>query len=111
MLAPRHAHQEITGTPAFIRGEKPQAQGERPPVASFHPTSGYIYGRTSNLFKQMQEDKFAHRCAHNVYYPFKDQAEWELGQFLCRHIMYLLCPILHGHPKVKIGRVSWASGW
>jgi len=26
------------------------------------------------------------------------------------HIMYLLCPILHGHPKVKIGRVSWASG-
>ena len=26
------------------------------------------------------------------------------------HIMYLLCPILHGHPKVKIGRVSRASG-
>jgi len=26
------------------------------------------------------------------------------------HIMYLLCPVLHGHPKVKIGRVSRASG-
>jgi len=26
------------------------------------------------------------------------------------HIMYLLCPVLHGHPKVKIGRVSQASG-
>jgi len=24
--------------------------------------------------------------------------------------MYLLCPILHGHPKVKISRVSRASG-
>jgi len=24
--------------------------------------------------------------------------------------MYLLCPILHSHPKVKIGQVSWASG-
>ena len=69
--------------PAFICGEKPQAQGERPPVASFHPTSDYIYGRASNLFEQMQEDKFAHRRAHNIYYPFKDQAEWELGQFLC----------------------------
>ena len=29
---------------------------------------------------------------------------------LSMHIMYLLCPVLHGHPKVKIGRVSWASG-
>jgi len=26
------------------------------------------------------------------------------------HIMYLLCPVLHGHPKVKISRVSRASG-
>jgi len=25
--------------------------------------------------------------------------------------MYLLCPALHGHLKVKIDRVSWASGW
>jgi len=29
---------------------------------------------------------------------------------LSDHIMYLLCPILHSHPKVKIGQVSWASG-
>lgn len=88
--------------PAFTHGEKPQAQGERPPVALFHPTSGYIYGRAPNLFEQMEQDKFAHRHAHSIYYPFKDQAKWELGQFLCRS--------LSASDADRLLKLQWVSG-
>jgi len=38
------------------------------------------------------------------------EADFQRQARLKEHIMYLLCPVLHGHPKVKIGRVSRASG-
>ena len=75
----------LAAPPAFICGGKPKAKGST--IGSFHPTSGYIYGSAENLFQLMEHSDFAHCRAHNTYYPFLDQEDWELGQFFIRRFI------------------------
>ena len=50
----------------------------------YHRYSGYTYPNEGgkNIFEQMEEDSYAYRRRHNVYYPFADHKEWELAKFL-----------------------------
>lgn len=34
----------------------------------------------------MESDQFAYRRCHTPFYPFQDQAEFELGKFLCERL-------------------------
>lgn len=83
MLAKGFNREEVTHPPAFLRGPASATQPERPVVGTFHPKSGYIYGHAPNLFERMQQNEFDYRRQNNLYYPFQDQSEWELGRFIC----------------------------
>ncbi|KAG1882772.1 hypothetical protein F4604DRAFT_1577157 [Suillus subluteus] len=48
-----------------------------------HPSSGYIFGKVPNVLEAMENDQFAYQQHHTPFYPFQDQAEFELGKFLC----------------------------
>lgn len=49
-----------------------------------HPNVPRTYGRSKNTLEHMDDDQYATRRLHNVYYPFKDELEWGLARFLCQ---------------------------
>ncbi|KAG1741973.1 hypothetical protein EDB19DRAFT_1895005 [Suillus lakei] len=53
----------------------------------YHPSSGYIFGKAPNILEAMENDQFAYRQRNAPFYPFQDQAEFELGKFLCERLM------------------------
>ncbi|KIK78565.1 hypothetical protein PAXRUDRAFT_163667, partial [Paxillus rubicundulus Ve08.2h10] len=66
--------------PAFYKhpGEDIQDQ--------YHTTSGYVYGRGATLLDKMKTDQHERRREHVVYYPFADEGEWDLGNFLTKNL-------------------------
>ncbi|KAG9309866.1 hypothetical protein JVU11DRAFT_10249 [Chiua virens] len=58
----------------------------------YHPDSAYIYGKAMNTLECLaaetaqynQEIRQARQ--NNIYYPFADSGEWELGKFLCENL-------------------------
>jgi hypothetical protein len=52
----------------------------------YHPSSGYIFGKAPNILEAMESDQFAYRRVNTPFYPFQDQAEFELGKFLCERL-------------------------
>ena len=52
----------------------------------YHQTSGLIYGRGETILDKMKMDEYERRREHAMYYPFEDEAEWDLAKFLVRHL-------------------------
>ena len=48
--------------------------------------SGYIYDRGKTILDKMQMDKHERHRKHAMYYPFEDEAEWDLAKFLVRYL-------------------------
>ncbi|KAG2046197.1 hypothetical protein BDR06DRAFT_985667 [Suillus hirtellus] len=67
--------------PTFLRST--QEAGKDNILGRYHPSSGYIFGKAPNILEAMESDQFAYRQCHTPFYPFQDQAEFELGKFLC----------------------------
>ncbi|KAG1889013.1 uncharacterized protein F5891DRAFT_1131908 [Suillus fuscotomentosus] len=53
----------------------------------YHPSSGYIFGKAPNTLKVMENDQYAYHRRHAPFYPFQDQAEFDLAKFLCERLM------------------------
>ncbi|KAG1784969.1 uncharacterized protein HD556DRAFT_1314634 [Suillus plorans] len=70
--------------PAFLRSIK--EAGKDDILGRYHPSSGYIFGKAPNIPEAMESDQFAYRRCHTPFYPFQDQAEFELGKFLCERL-------------------------
>ena len=86
--------------PAFVHGPT-RSQVQNLTYGTFHPKSGYIFGSAPNLFEQMQQNEFEYHRLHNAYYPFKDQAEWELGWFIC------LCQSVSASNAERFLKLQW----
>ncbi|KIJ06771.1 hypothetical protein PAXINDRAFT_91492 [Paxillus involutus ATCC 200175] len=52
----------------------------------YHPSSGFIYGRGETLLDKLKADENERRRKHAMYYPFRDDGEWDLGKFLAKHL-------------------------
>ncbi|KAG1797206.1 uncharacterized protein BJ212DRAFT_1450508 [Suillus subaureus] len=52
----------------------------------YHPSFGYIFGKAPNILEAMESDQFAYQQVNTPFYPFQDQAEFELGKFLCEQL-------------------------
>ena len=48
------------------------------------PGASMVYGRAKSFLDRFNDDKHASHRVQNLYYPFADQEEWELGSFLLR---------------------------
>ncbi|KAG1800667.1 hypothetical protein EV424DRAFT_1352065 [Suillus variegatus] len=70
--------------PAFLQSTK--EAGKDDILGCYHPSSGYIFGKAPNILEAMESDQFAYRRCHTPFYPFQDQAEFELGKFLCERL-------------------------
>ncbi|KAH7919080.1 hypothetical protein BV22DRAFT_1108185 [Leucogyrophana mollusca] len=57
-------------------------RGGNPVDISYHPKSGYTFGKALNILQQLEGDQYEKYCTNNSYWPFKDRADWELGKFL-----------------------------
>ena len=65
----------------------PEKTPDKPRIGQYHPTSGYIYSLSdSNTFEQMKQGKYHSERERNLYFPFTDRDEWELGNFLYTHL-------------------------
>ncbi|KAG1845377.1 hypothetical protein C8R48DRAFT_617186 [Suillus tomentosus] len=71
--------------PAFLRSTS--ETGKDHILGQYHPSSGYIFGKAPNILEAMESDQFAYRRHNTPFYPFQDQAEFELGKFLCERFM------------------------
>ncbi|KAG1813400.1 hypothetical protein EV424DRAFT_1565654 [Suillus variegatus] len=76
--------QELPLPPAFHQGNHPT--GYIPTTGRCHPHSGYIFGNSKNMLNKLEDDKYAYRRKENTYYPFHDEAEWQLGKFLVENL-------------------------
>ncbi|KAG1832538.1 hypothetical protein EV424DRAFT_1564026 [Suillus variegatus] len=38
------------------------------------------------MLNKLEDDEYAYRCKENTYYPFHDEAEWQLGKFLVENL-------------------------
>jgi hypothetical protein len=70
--------------PAFLRSTL--EAGKDGVFGRYHPSSGYIFGKAPNILEAMENDKYAYRRRHAPFYPFQDQAEFELAKFLCERL-------------------------
>jgi hypothetical protein len=57
------------------------------PFRTVFPNGGKVYGQGKSFLDRFNDDKHALLRVHNLYYPFADQEEWELGAFLLRSEM------------------------
>ena len=46
--------------------------------------AGARYGRGSTFMEQFDNDRFSEERANNLYYPFANRADWEIGEWLLR---------------------------
>lgn len=76
--------QELPLPPAFRQGNHPT--GYIPATGHCHPHSGYIFGNGKNMLDKLEDDEYAYRRKENTYYPFHDEAEWQLGKFLVENL-------------------------
>ena len=72
---------EIPVPPAMKRGA-----GETDITGQYHEHSRAIYGIGQTLLGRLKKHEFERHCDHNVYYPFKDEGEWELAKFLALNL-------------------------
>ena len=54
------------------------------PLQNDFPNASKIYGREKSFIDRFNDDQYASQRVCNLYYPFADQEEWELGSFLLR---------------------------
>ncbi|KAG2363876.1 hypothetical protein BDR07DRAFT_1450527 [Suillus spraguei] len=66
--------------PDFKQGD----QDQEDITGQYHPKSGYLFGRGRNILQEMKDHDpdQKHRRAITSSYPFADQAEWQLAEFL-----------------------------
>ncbi|KAG1726930.1 hypothetical protein EDB19DRAFT_1897601 [Suillus lakei] len=57
-------------------------------TGQYHSKSGYIFGWARNILQEMEDHDpdQKHRRAINTSYPFVDQAEWQLAEFLVQRL-------------------------
>ncbi|KAG6369428.1 hypothetical protein JVT61DRAFT_14883 [Boletus reticuloceps] len=55
-------------------------------TAQYHPLSGETYGKSKNLFQQMEDNPNHKHRIQNAYYPFTGAAEWTLAKFLAENL-------------------------
>ena len=60
--------------------------GEMDITGQYHEHSGAIYRIGQTLLGRLKKHKFERRRDYNVYYPFKDEGEWELAKFLALNL-------------------------
>ena len=72
---------EIPVPPALKRGT-----GETDIMGQYHKHSGAIYRLGQHSLDCLKTHKFERHRDHNVYYPFKDEGEWELAKFLALNL-------------------------
>ncbi|KAG2146426.1 uncharacterized protein EDB93DRAFT_1240884 [Suillus bovinus] len=70
--------------PAFQRGDNDREEV----TGQYHSKSGYIFGRGRNILQEMEDHDLdqKRRRAINPSYPFVDQAEWQLAEFLVQRL-------------------------
>ncbi|KAG2144136.1 uncharacterized protein EDB93DRAFT_1105038 [Suillus bovinus] len=84
----RNCHREPTYRlpipPAFQRGDNDREEV----TGQYHSKSGYIFGRGRNILQEMEDHDLdqKRRRAINPSYPFVDQAEWQLAEFLVQRL-------------------------
>ncbi|KAF8119449.1 hypothetical protein EV363DRAFT_1115248, partial [Boletus edulis] len=63
-----------------------------PRQGRYHPNSVYIYGKAQNTLERLaaestkQDEEIGRARQKNIYYPFSDRGEWELGKFMCENL-------------------------
>ncbi|KAG2127113.1 hypothetical protein DEU56DRAFT_915826 [Suillus clintonianus] len=70
--------------PAFQRGDNNREEV----TGQYHSKSGYLFGRGRNVLQEMEDHDSdqGRRRAINSSYPFVDQAEWQLAEFLIQRL-------------------------
>ncbi|KAG1738109.1 uncharacterized protein EDB91DRAFT_1082869 [Suillus paluster] len=77
---PEARPQELPVPPVFHQGPISSTTG------ICHPCPGYVFGVGKNMLDTLEDDEYAYRQKINCYYPFHDEAEWELGKFLVENL-------------------------
>ncbi|KAG1837488.1 hypothetical protein F4604DRAFT_1885724 [Suillus subluteus] len=70
--------------PAFQRG----GSGQEEVTGQYHSKSGYLFGRGQNILQKMEDHDpdQKRRREINPSYPFVDQAEWQLAEFIVQQL-------------------------
>ena len=57
-------------------------EGETNDEGQYHKHSGYTYGQGMTLLDRLKTHGHENRRQHQMYHPFPNKGEWELGRFL-----------------------------
>ena len=86
---PLYDNQEFEDTPSPdpSSSQLPDDQHPRPPTPpppsrAYFPGAGATYGQAPTFLDRFNEDQYAPFRVANMYYPFSNEAEWELASFL-----------------------------
>ncbi|KAG2116454.1 uncharacterized protein F5147DRAFT_743089 [Suillus discolor] len=101
--------------PAFQRGDNNREEV----TGQYHPKSGYIFGRGRNILQEMEDHDLdqKRRRAINPSYPFVDQAEWQLAEFLVQRLTqtdinkFLKLDWFKNRPRPSFKSADQLFGW
>ncbi|KAG2113016.1 uncharacterized protein F5147DRAFT_744309 [Suillus discolor] len=101
--------------PAFQWGDNNREEV----TGQYHPKSGYIFGRGRNILQEMEDHDLdqKRRRAINPSYPFVDQAEWQLAEFLVQRLTqtdinkFLKLDWFKNRPRPSFKSADQLFGW